>query len=51
VEPLASDQEREDLGDAATDVIADYPSPWMLEVNIRAGADDLPQGLRVFQRS
>jgi hypothetical protein len=52
VEPEASDREREDLDDAATDVIADYPSPWVLEVNIRAGVNDLPQGLsRVFQRS
>jgi hypothetical protein len=51
VEPLASEQEREALEDAATDVIADYPAPWLLEVNIRSGADDLPQGLaRVFQR-
>ena len=52
MEPEASDQEREDLEDAATDLIADYPSPWVLEVSIRGGEDDLPQGpSRVFQHS
>lgn len=52
VEPEATVEEREDLDDAATDVIADYPSGWGLEVNIRSGADDLPQWpARVFQRS
>ena len=48
----ALDEERDDLDDAAGDVIADYRSPWMLEVNIRSGTDDLPQHpARVFQRS
>jgi hypothetical protein len=52
VDPEATDEERDDLDDAATDVIADYRSPWMLEVNIRSGTDDLPQHpARVFQRS
>jgi hypothetical protein len=51
VDPEATDEERDDLDDAATDVIADYRSPWMLEVKIRSGTDDLPQHpARVFQR-
>jgi hypothetical protein len=52
VDPEAADEEREDLEHAATQVVGDYWSPWMLEVNIRSGADDLPQyPARVFQRS
>jgi hypothetical protein len=52
VDPEATDEEREDLEDAAHDVIADYPLGWLLEVNVRSGADDLPQWpARVFQRT
>jgi hypothetical protein len=52
LEPEATDEERQDLEDVATDVIADYPSGRMLEVNMRSGVDDLPHWpARVFQRS
>jgi hypothetical protein len=51
LDPNASDDEREALEVAATEIVADYPSGWRLDVQIGAGADDLPDWpSRVYQR-
>jgi hypothetical protein len=42
VDQEISDAEREDLDDAATEVIADYPEGWGLEVTIREELPALP---------
>jgi len=52
VDPDATEEERDDLDDAATELIAAYGFGWTLEVNIRSGEDDLPAWpARVFHRS
>ena len=48
VDPDVTDEEREDLEVAATEVIADYPAGWTLDVSIdEADADALPQALEL----
>ena len=42
VDPDVTDAEREDLDDAAGDVVDDYPSGWTLEVVIGDEVRDLP---------
>jgi hypothetical protein len=52
VDPGVTDGERDDLDDAATQVVADFPAGWTLEVKIEDGATDVPTSPElVFLRS
>jgi hypothetical protein len=42
VDPGATDAELDDIDDAATQVAADFPAEWTLEVDIEDGATELP---------
>jgi hypothetical protein len=50
VDTNASPDQREDLDVAATEIIADFPPDWTLDVAITDGASDMPPAGLVYLR-